>query len=146
MNATPAEKAAREQRLAEAVRTVLECIGEDPDREGLQRTPIRYAQALMWMTKGYEDRLMGECLIVILREKDASCMIRIDVDVIGNAIFPEDHEEMVIVKDIDIFSLCEHHLVPFIGKVPYSNFLFIQSITHLSFVLIFSYLSKHRSR
>ena len=60
LNATPSEKAAREQRLAEAVRTVLECIGEDPDREGLQRTPTRYAQALMWMTKGYEERLAGQ--------------------------------------------------------------------------------------
>ncbi|VDB90066.1 unnamed protein product [Peniophora sp. CBMAI 1063] len=96
LNATPAEKAAREQRLAEAVRTVLECIGEDPDREGLQRTPIRYAQALMWMTKGYEERL---------------------ADVINDAVFAEDHDEMVLVRDIDISSLCEHHLVPFTGKI-----------------------------
>lgn len=59
LNASPAEKAARQTRLATAVRTVLECIGEDPDREGLLRTPERYAQALMWMTKGYEDRLAG---------------------------------------------------------------------------------------
>jgi hypothetical protein len=59
LNASPAEKAARQTRLATAVRTVLECIGEDPDREGLLRTPERYAQALMWMTKGYEDRLPG---------------------------------------------------------------------------------------
>ena len=59
LNASPAEKAARQKRLATAVRTVLECIGEDPDREGLLRTPERYAQALMWMTKGYEERLPG---------------------------------------------------------------------------------------
>ena len=59
LNASPAEKAARQKRLAAAVRTVLECIGEDPDREGLLRTPERYAQALMWMTKGYEERLPG---------------------------------------------------------------------------------------
>lgn len=59
LNASPAEKAARQTRLAAAVRTVLECIGEDPDREGLLRTPERYAQALMWMTKGYEERLPG---------------------------------------------------------------------------------------
>ena len=59
LNASPTEKAARQTRLATAVRTVLECIGEDPDREGLLRTPERYAQALMWMTKGYEDRLAG---------------------------------------------------------------------------------------
>jgi GTP cyclohydrolase I len=60
LNASPAEKAARQTRLATAVRTVLECIGEDPDREGLLRTPERYAKALMWMTKGYEDRLAGK--------------------------------------------------------------------------------------
>lgn len=59
INASPAEKAASQTRLAAAVRTVLECIGEDPDREGLLRTPERYAQALMWMTRGYEERLAG---------------------------------------------------------------------------------------
>ncbi|KAG8750954.1 hypothetical protein FRC14_008265 [Serendipita sp. 396] len=96
LNATAEEKLERENKLAAAVRTLLECIGEDPDREGLQRTPARYAQALMWMTRGYEERLS---------------------DVINDAIFAEDHDEMVIVRDIDVFSLCEHHLVPFTGKV-----------------------------
>jgi len=62
----------------------------------LARTPARYAQALLWMTKGYEERLS---------------------EVINDAIFAEDHDEMVIVRDIDVFSLCEHHLVPFTGKV-----------------------------
>lgn len=60
MTATPAEKKAREEKLGAAVRTILECLGEDPDREGLLRTPERYAQALMWMTKGYEERLAGK--------------------------------------------------------------------------------------
>ncbi|KAF9647036.1 GTP cyclohydrolase I [Thelephora ganbajun] len=96
LNATPAEKLEREQRLAGAVRTILECLGEDPDREGLQKTPERYAKALMWMTRGYEERLK---------------------DVINNAIFSEDHDEMVLVKEITVNSLCEHHLVPFTGKV-----------------------------
>lgn len=59
LNATPAERLARERRMAGAVRTILECIGEDPDREGLLRTPERYAQAIMWMTRGYEERLTG---------------------------------------------------------------------------------------
>lgn len=59
LNSTPEERTAREERLAGAVRTLLECIGEDPDREGLRRTPERYAQALMWMTRGYEERLAG---------------------------------------------------------------------------------------
>ena len=60
LNATPEERAAREEKLAGAVRTILECLGEDPDREGLLRTPIRYAQALMYLTKGYEERLTGK--------------------------------------------------------------------------------------
>jgi GTP cyclohydrolase I len=60
------------------------------------RTPERYAKALLWMTKGYEERL---------------------VDTINDAVFAEDHDEMVIVRDIDVFSLCEHHMVPFTGKV-----------------------------
>jgi len=61
LNQTPEERAAREAKLAGAVRTLLEGIGEDPDREGLLRTPERYAQALLWMTKGYEERLSGDC-------------------------------------------------------------------------------------
>jgi GTP cyclohydrolase I len=96
LNSTVAEKVLREQKLSAAVRIILECIGEDPDREGLIRTPERYAQALLWMTRGYEERL---------------------ADVINNAVFTEDHDEMVLVRDIDISSLCEHHLVPFTGKV-----------------------------
>jgi len=96
LNSTPEERKEREEKLADAVRILLECIGEDPDRDGLRRTPERYANALMWLTRGYEERL---------------------ADVINDAIFPEDHDEMVIVRDIDIFSLCEHHLVPFTGKI-----------------------------
>ncbi|OCF36622.1 GTP cyclohydrolase I [Kwoniella heveanensis CBS 569] len=96
LHSSPAEKAENLQLLSSAIRTVLECIGEDPDREGLQRTPERYAKALMWMTKGYEERL---------------------VDVINDAVFAEDHDEMVIVRDIEVFSLCEHHMVPFTGKI-----------------------------
>ena len=60
LNASIEEKAAREKKMVSAVRTILECIGEDPDREGLQRTPERYAQAIMWMTRGYEERLAGD--------------------------------------------------------------------------------------
>ncbi|WFD18422.1 GTP cyclohydrolase I [Malassezia caprae] len=96
LNYTAEESAANEERLAGAVRTILECLGEDPDRAGLKDTPHRYARALLWMTKGYEERLC---------------------DVINHAIFDENHDEMVIVRDIEVYSLCEHHLVPFKGKI-----------------------------
>jgi len=115
LNASPEEKAAREKKMTFAIRTILECIGEDPDREGLRRTPERYAQAIMWMTRGYEERLAGEILFLFQKCINANIFI----DVINDAVFAEDHDEMVLVRDIDISSLCEHHLVPFTGKVNY---------------------------
>ena len=92
----PEEAKARLAKLSGAVRTILECIGEDPDREGLHGTPERYAKAMMFFTKGYEENLR---------------------DIVNNAVFKEDHDELVIVRDIEVYSLCEHHLVPFVGKV-----------------------------
>lgn len=100
LEATPDEAKARQAKLTDALRTVLECIGEDPDREGLLGTPKRYAEAMMFFTKGYEENLR---------------------DIINGAVFHEDHDELVIVKDIEVFSLCEHHLVPFTGKVKLSH-------------------------
>jgi GTP cyclohydrolase IA len=93
---SPADAQARLKKLSDAVRTILECIGEDPDREGLHGTPERYAKAMMFFTKGYEENLR---------------------DIVNGAVFHEDHDELVIVKDIEVYSLCEHHLVPFTGKV-----------------------------
>ena len=78
------------------VRRQLELIGEDPDREGLLKTPSRVAKAQMWLTRGYSQTA---------------------ADVIGDALFAEDHENMVMVRDIEMYSMCEHHMLPFFGKV-----------------------------
>ncbi|OQD78793.1 hypothetical protein PENANT_c080G02565 [Penicillium antarcticum] len=86
----------RLQKLTGAVRTILECVGEDPEREGLRDTPERYAKAMLYFTKGYEENVL---------------------DLVNGAVFHEDHDELVIVKDIDVFSLCEHHMVPFTGQM-----------------------------
>lgn len=92
----PEQAEQRLDKMRAAVRTLLECVGEDPDREGLLATPSRYAKALLFLTKGYQVNVKS---------------------LVNNALFYEGHNEMVIVKDIDIHSLCEHHLVPFTGKV-----------------------------
>ena len=81
--------------LVDLYRNILTDIGEDPGREGLLRTPERAAKALQFLTQGYALDLN---------------------DIINNAIFQSDNDEMVIVKDIELYSLCEHHLLPFIGK------------------------------
>ncbi len=84
-----------DERVRAAVETLLAEVGEDPSREGLVRTPQRVADALRFLTGGYDQ----------------------DVDdVLNNALFAVDCSEMVIVRDIDFYSLCEHHLLPFFGK------------------------------
>lgn len=76
---------------------LLQCLGEDPDREGVERTPARAAKALQFFTSGYCQTVEG---------------------VVGEGLFNEDTQsDMVLVKNIDIHSLCEHHMVPFSGKV-----------------------------
>jgi GTP cyclohydrolase I len=80
----------------ELIRRQLTMLGEDPDREGLLKTPSRVAKSLSWLTRGYE-----------LTAKD----------VIGDALFEESHENMVMVRDIEMYSMCEHHMLPFFGKV-----------------------------
>jgi len=81
--------------IAGHVREILALLGEDPDREGLLKTPERVAKSLQFQTKGYQQN--GE-------------------EIIRQAIFEEQYKQMVIVRDIELYSLCEHHMLPFIGK------------------------------
>ena len=80
---------------AELVERQLILLGEDPAREGLKKTPIRVAKAMAWLTRGYQQRVE---------------------DVVGDALFEEEHSNMIMVRDIELYSLCEHHLLPFFGK------------------------------
>lgn len=82
-------------QLEEAVRTILRHIGEDPEREGLLRTPSRVLRSLEFLTQGYEQDPKA---------------------VINGALFAEDYSEMIVCKELDFYSLCEHHLLPFNGK------------------------------
>jgi GTP cyclohydrolase I len=81
--------------MEDQYRAIIEAIGENPDREGLLRTPHRAARAMEFLTQGYE----------------------LDInEIVNEAIFASTNDEMVIVRDIELYSLCEHHLLPFIGK------------------------------
>lgn len=83
------------ESIEKAVRSILSSIGEDPDREGLQKTPHRVSEAYAFLTKGYTE--------------DPEALLT-------KAIFHEKHDEMIVVKDISLYSLCEHHLLPFFGR------------------------------
>ncbi|XP_055536261.1 GTP cyclohydrolase 1 isoform X1 [Wyeomyia smithii] len=82
--------------MSKSYRMLLSSLGEDPERQGLLKTPERAAKAMLFFTKGYDQSLE---------------------EALNGAVFDEDHDEMVLVKDIEMFSMCEHHLVPFYGKV-----------------------------
>ena len=93
----PDSEAVKLAKMTSACNTILKCIGEDPSREGLLKTPERWAKALLFMTSGYS----------LSPEK-----------VLNDAVFSADsHKEIVVVKDIDIHSMCEHHMLPFTGRV-----------------------------
>jgi GTP cyclohydrolase IA len=83
------------ETLEEAYHSLLEAIGEDPNRQGLVRTPIRAARALEFLTNGYRQNLD---------------------DIVNDAVFDSAASEIILVKDIELYSLCEHHLLPFIGR------------------------------
>ncbi len=85
----------RQDPFQQHVRAMLSGLGEDPDREGLQKTPERVEKAMRFLTQGYEQ----------------------DVDdLVNDALFTVEYDEMVIIRDIEVYSLCEHHLLPFFGK------------------------------
>lgn len=84
-----------DKELQRLVRRQLELLGEDPDREGLKRTPLRVAEAYKFLARGYKDD---------------------PKTVLNDALFEATSDEMVIVKDVDFYSLCEHHMLPFFGK------------------------------
>lgn len=83
------------ERVSELIRQLLVEIGEDPDREGLLKTPERYARALKFLTSGYSQNLEH---------------------IINNAVFHSESNNMIICRDIELYSLCEHHILPFFGK------------------------------
>ena len=85
----------RIEKLAYHYREILSLLGEDPEREGLIKTPERVAKAMSFVTKGYAQD---------------------PVEIINSATFKEDYKHMVLVKDIELFSMCEHHMMPFVGK------------------------------
>ena len=85
----------RIEKLAYHYREILSLLGEDPQREGLIKTPERVAKAMSFVTKGYTQD---------------------PVEIITSAIFKEEYQQMVLVKDIELFSMCEHHMMPFVGK------------------------------
>ena len=83
------------REFEDLVRRELELIGEDPGREGLARTPVRVAKSLRFLTQGYDSSAE---------------------EVVGRGVFKEEHDNMIMVRDIELYSLCEHHMLPFFGK------------------------------
>lgn len=94
-DSAPASDDTSMDEMMEAVRTMLLGVGEDPEREGLLKTPKRVAEAMRFLTSGYQQSLE---------------------ELVNGAIFDEGHNEMVLVRDINMFSLCEHHMLPFMGR------------------------------
>ena len=92
---TERESAGPDRGFQAEIRKMLAALGEDPERPGLRRTPMRVEAALRWLTRGYHHSV---------------------ADAVGNGIFEESHENMILVRDIELYSLCEHHMLPFFGR------------------------------
>jgi GTP cyclohydrolase I len=106
---------ATELTMQDMVRRVLESIGEDPDRPGLVRTPARVESSFEWLTRGYRTGVS---------------------EVVAGAVFEEPHDSMILVRDVELYSLCEHHLLPFFGKthvayIPQGKILGLSKIPRL---------------
>ena len=95
MSNTKVGKRRRTGSFQAEVRTILTALGEDPERPGLLKTPVRVENSLRWLTRGYEMSV---------------------ADAVGDAVFEENHSSMILVRDIEMYSLCEHHLLPFFGR------------------------------
>ena len=91
----PEQPGPHPEPFADKIREVLASLGEDPRREGLSKTPERVEASLRWLTQGYWQTVE---------------------DVVGEAVFEESHQSMIMVRDIELYSLCEHHLLPFFGR------------------------------
>ena len=104
------------QKLAEHNNEILKLLGEDPEREGLEKTPLRVAKAMQFLTKGYQE--------------DPAAIL-------NSARFREEYQQMVLVKDIEMYSMCEHHMLPFYGKahVAYIPNGFITGVSKLTRVV-----------
>ncbi len=101
--------------LQRLVRRQLELLGENPDREGLVQTPVRVESSLRWLTRGYHESVE---------------------EIVRGAIFEESHDSMVLVRDIEIYSMCEHHMLPFFGKahvayLPHGRIIGLSKIARL---------------
>ncbi|MBA2627308.1 MAG: GTP cyclohydrolase I FolE [Gemmatimonadales bacterium] len=91
----PASHAMRDAEFAGDIRHILESLGEDPERDGLRKTPERVEASLRWLTQGYAQTVE---------------------DAVGDAVFEEAHDSMILVRDIELYSMCEHHMLPFFGR------------------------------
>lgn len=103
------------ERLTELYREILQALGEDPEREGLLKTPRRVAEAMAFLTRGYHQDVR---------------------DILNGAVFEEKYDEMVVVKDIEFQSICEHHLLPFFGSchvayIPHGKIIGLSKIARL---------------